>query len=176
VRVDTTSLTGILDAINKSPYQARAMEQMLKRGGSDVTSATMPSLSAKNVRLAGQRHPKTGIVFDQRGFPIFDDVAKCETRIAGDLGTMIPDAHKRAATRQLRADIETGKINKSIFSDAELLDIQNGKATVGTFTWHHHQDPGRMQLVPRKIQGILVAINYGGYNNEKFRKRKYLSR
>jgi filamentous hemagglutinin len=90
-------------------------------------------------------------VFDQRGFPIFDDIARSEVRISGDLGKMTPDAHKRAATRQLRANIENGVVNKKMFTDAQWLDIERGAADIDGFTWHHHQDPGRMQLVPRTI-------------------------
>ncbi|MDR0695640.1 MAG: HNH endonuclease [Holosporales bacterium] len=138
-------------AANRGPYDPRAMEQLLRTSGAEVTSHTMPALSGRNVKLAGQRHPKTGIVFDQRGFPIFDDVAKSEVRISGDLGKMAPDAHKRAATRQLKADIDAGKIDRKLFNEIEWEHIRSGKARIGNYTWHHHQNPGRMQLVPTEI-------------------------
>ena len=89
-------------AANKVPYNPRAMESLLARDGSKITSSTLPKSNAKNVKLAGTRDSKTGIVFDQKGFPIFDDVAKAEVRISGDLSHMRPDMHKRMATRQLR--------------------------------------------------------------------------
>ncbi len=50
---------------------------------SNVTSTTVPPYSAKNVRLAGQRHPETGVVFDQRGFPVFDNHSAYDTRFTG---------------------------------------------------------------------------------------------
>jgi hypothetical protein len=136
---------------NKIPYNARAMEQMLKSGNESVVSHTLPPLTGKNIKLAGIRHPETGIVFDKKGFPIFDDVAKYETKITGDLGKMKPDAHKRAATRQLRDDILSGKVDRKMFTDDQWLDIKKGAPDIDEFTWHHHQDVGRMQLVPRKI-------------------------
>ncbi|WP_162787256.1 hypothetical protein [Notoacmeibacter marinus] len=50
---------------------------------SNVTSTTVPPYSAKNVQLAGQRHPETGVVFDQRGFPVFDNHSAYDTRFTG---------------------------------------------------------------------------------------------
>lgn len=75
------------------------------------------------MKLAGTRHTETGIVFDQRGFPIYDDVAKVETRITGDLRSMSSDMHKRMATKQLRADIESGKVDKNLFTEKQLRQI-----------------------------------------------------
>jgi hypothetical protein len=64
---------------------------------------------------------------------------------------MLPDAHKRAATRQLRENILAGKVDRKMFTDMEWKHIEGGHETIGDFTWHHHQDVGRMQLVPRQI-------------------------
>lgn len=133
------------------PYNSRTMQQILERGGSKVTSSTLPPLTAKNVKLAGKKHPETGIVFDSKGFPIFDDIMRLETRISGDLGKMLPDAHKRAVTRQLKADVLSGKVDRKMFTEIEWTHIEKGKAKIGEYTWHHHQDVGRMQLVPSKI-------------------------
>ena len=138
-------------AANKVPYNPRAMESLLARDGSKITSSTLPKSNAKNVKLAGTRDSKTGIVFDQKGFPIFDDVAKAEVRISGDLSHMRPDMHKRMATRQLRKEILEGKIDATSFTEKQLLDIKSGAADIDGYTWHHHQDAGRMQLVPREI-------------------------
>jgi hypothetical protein len=138
-------------ARNKMPYDPRAVEQLLKLNKQGVVSHTIPEFTAKNAKLAGQRHPDTGIVFDQKGFPIFDDVAKVETRITGDLSKMTPDAHMRAATRKLREDVLAGKVDRKMFTDAEWTQIKGGHEKIGEYTWHHHQDSGRMQLVPSKI-------------------------
>ena len=63
---------------NQIPYAPRAIENLLqtKYGINSVTSSTMPKTNAKNVKLAGARHKETGIVFNERGMPIFDDIAK----------------------------------------------------------------------------------------------------
>ncbi len=74
------------------------------------------------------------VAFDQRGYPIFDPYVKIETRISGDLSNMLPDAHMRMATRQLRADIEAGKVNPKLFSTIELEQIKAGKERIGEYT------------------------------------------
>lgn len=51
-------------------------------------------------------------------------------------------------TRELRSLLEQGKIDKGMFTTKELQSIESGKAKIGELTWHHHQQSGRMQLVP----------------------------
>ncbi len=64
---------------------------------------------------------------------------------------MKPEAHKKVATMQLKADIEAGKVDRKLFSDLEWKQIEAGKSKIGAYTWHHHEDLGRMQLVPEDI-------------------------
>ena len=102
------------------------------------------------MRYAGRKHPDSGVVFDHKGFPIFDDIAKYDTCLdqkafyATDrIGQM------RMATRDLREQINSGKISRSQFSPEQLKAIQSGKSKIPGYTWHHHQDSGKMQLVPK---------------------------
>ena len=60
-------------------------------------------------------------------------------------------AHMRAATRDLRGKINQGIVDKSQFTKAQLDKIKKGEATMPGLTWHHHQDTGRMQLIPEKL-------------------------
>ena len=55
------------------------------------------------------------------------------------------------ATRDLCEQINSGKISRSQFSPEQLKAIQGGKSKIPEYTWHHHQDRGRMQLVNEKI-------------------------
>ena len=168
---------GIFDAVNKAPYNSRAAQNLASRllGTDEFTRTTVPGQSMPNVRLAGQCKERTvvvnpetqetlvqRVVFDQRGFPIFDPYVKVETRISGDLANMLPDAHMRAATRQLREDILSGKISKTKFTDAEWDDIKAGLEKIGDYTWHHHQETGKMQLIPTDIHDWISHI--GGNN------------
>ncbi len=118
----------------------------------NVTSTTVPPYSAKNVQLAGQRHPETGVVFDQRGFPIFDNYSAYDTRFTGvDFQNANYQTQMRMATRDLRSQILANPQLRSQFNGAQLSAIQSGNAKIPDFTWHHHQDQGRMQLVRENI-------------------------
>ncbi|WP_442805718.1 HNH endonuclease [Testudinibacter sp. TR-2022] len=40
---------------------------------------------------------------------------------------------------------------KSQFTSEQLEAIYRGEAKIPDYTWHHHQDSGRMQLIPEDI-------------------------
>jgi hypothetical protein len=117
-----------------------------------ISSSTLPRGTEKNVALAGTRHPVSGIVFDQKGFPIFDDVAVYDTKLARQYSSAENiAAHMRAATRDLREAIQRGEVNPENFTEAQMRAIQGGKANIPDLTWHHHQNIGRIQLIPTTI-------------------------
>lgn len=146
-----------------APYNPHSIRNALEtRYPGQVSSTTVPPLSAKNVGLAGTRHLNTGIVFDVRGFPIFDDVAKADLLI--DSAQVIGrnySGQMRAATRNLRGMINSGQISSSSFTASQLRAIQGGRAQIPGLTWHHHQNIGRMQLIPRKVHSKVGHI--GGF-------------
>lgn len=83
----------------------------------------------RNQHLAGQTHPKTGVPFDDAGFPNFStwrhpDVPDVRIQLSGNRSTDFA-----------RADAAAGI---------------TGQRPVG-YTWHHHQDSGLMQLVDSRI-------------------------
>ena len=145
--------------LDKAPYDPRTIESMLKVNNpvAEITSTTVPDLTKPNVKLAGTfkeaiiNDQPVRINFDERGFPIFDKHVKYETRISGNLSEMSMDAHMRAATRQLRADIETGVVQGNMFNDNQMKQIMSGFDKIDGYTWHHHQDVGRMQLLPEEL-------------------------
>jgi len=113
-----------------------------------VTSTTVPPYSKPNVRLAGQRHPETGVVFDQRGFPIFDRFARYDTRFTSDEFRNASYTQQMAmATRDLRGQMENNPQLRAQFTPDQQSAIRQGKAKIPKLTWHHHQDSGRMQLI-----------------------------
>ncbi|KAK4926167.1 hypothetical protein LTR49_006871 [Elasticomyces elasticus] len=142
------------------PYDPRAMEEMLASrsgGAQNVSSTTLPPANAKNVKLAGGRHAQ-GTTFDQRGYPVFDDVAIAEIRLSGDQARSLSSkAQMRAATKQLRELVNSDPVLRARFKPAHLRQIQKGDAKIGKWTWHHHQDVGRMQLIPTKIHNKLLG-------------------
>jgi HNH/ENDO VII superfamily nuclease len=82
-------------------------------------------VAIRNARLAGQRHPRTGVQFDSDGFPDFSSYAKAEARV-GQSGNRVADVAAANAAAGYRS-------------------------TPAGFTWHHHQDGITMQLVPTTI-------------------------
>ncbi|MEM9804844.1 MAG: HNH endonuclease, partial [Cyanobacteria bacterium P01_D01_bin.56] len=121
-------------------------------GKENVVSKTVPPINAPNVKLAGKRHPKTKVSFDNKGFPIFDQYIKHDVRL--DLDTyygMTPNQQMRAATQQLKEAIDSGKVDSKQFNHKQLQQIHAGSAQIDEFTWHHHQDGGRLQLIDRDI-------------------------
>ena len=100
-------------------------------------------------------------VFDAKGFPIFDDVAKVEVRIPVDEFRGIDYRQQMAASTEiLKQLIIKNEIPESTFTSNQLTEIMKGKATFEGYTWHHHQDTGRMHLVPRKIHRSVGHIGW----------------
>lgn len=169
---------GIFDAVNKAPYNPRAMETMLKARypEAEIVSSTMPIANAKNVKLAGfskefviGADEVTGqpivkhIPFNERGLPIFDDVSVCDLKLPKNISDIKNrDLHFKSATTELKKLIELGKIDKSIFSEEQIKSIFSESIRIPGFTWHHHEDTGRMQLIPRRIHKTIG--HFGGFD------------
>ena len=108
--------------------------------------------TARGMKYAGKNHEVTGVPFTKDGYPIFDNYAKVEVRITGDLAHMKSTEHQKLATIELRKLINSGKIDKNMFTADELVKINKGVAKISdAYTWHHHQDVGRMQLVSYEL-------------------------
>ena len=137
-----------------SPYHSRTVRTELEQryGKQNVKSSTVPPSNGKNVKLANQSHPKTGVPFDSKGFPNFEQYAKYDTRIntkefrsKGSTGQM------RLATKDLAEAIRKGQVRSSSFNSKQLKAIEKGESKIPDYTWHHHQDTGRMQLIREDI-------------------------
>jgi hypothetical protein len=179
--LDLAEETGAYFAkVNKVPYNPRRMEQLLQQNNptATITSNTLPKVNQTNASLAKDVHKKTGIIFDNRGFPIFDKHTVFDTKISIDIvqkydtskmnlpikkaKNIASDNHMRAATRDLREKIKQGVVDKNKFTSEQLDKIIKGKASISELTWHHHQDTGRMQLVPRNLHDQVGHV--GGMN------------
>lgn len=101
-----------------------AMDMM--RGADKATDAAQ---GVRNSHLAGTVHPQTGIPFDSRGFPDFSG----NLYKGGTNNVMIKPTGNRAA------DV------------AEANKAAGYSSTPEGYTWHHHQETGRMQLVESDI-------------------------
>lgn len=105
--------------------------------------------SHKNEHLAGQRHPVTGVLFKENGYPIFEPIA--EVSIPEELrGPEVSDARQFAdASRQLRESLEQDPTLKVLFTSEQLEAIEKGWPRIPGLTWHHHEDGMTLQLVDR---------------------------
>ncbi|WP_123360798.1 two-partner secretion domain-containing protein [Pseudomonas frederiksbergensis] len=170
----TCSIQGNLGDV---PYDSRNIREELgeKYGAENVVSTTVPPAGMPNVKLAGLHKDialpdgsKTRVVFDNKGFPIFDDVAKFDTHInIGDFRAASYDGQLRMATRDLRTQIDSGAIPSSLFSDVQLKAIRSGQDKIPGLTWHHHQDTGRMQLVPEAVHNGARHVGWESMSKGK---------
>ncbi|MDA2177739.1 HNH endonuclease [Bacillus cereus] len=106
-----------------------------------------PKHNIINKGLAGGTHMK-GIDYDVLGFPIFkgEDV-KFTHKLDESLFIAKDDAQFEECTRQLKAAINKGEIPRDIFTPKQLKMIELELPRIVDLTWHHHQVPGKMQLV-----------------------------
>ncbi|WP_347004747.1 HNH endonuclease [Corynebacterium striatum] len=90
--------------------------------------------------------PYGDIHFSDRGFPVFDDYV-FEDRIKG-----IGD---------IELDHPTGKSWKDIRQADDLYGIDAKFRKDRNLVWHHHEDTGRMQLIPKDLHNAVRHT--GGY-------------
>jgi filamentous hemagglutinin len=140
-------------SVGKSPpYDPKGVAADLEsQYPGQVSSSTLPPPGSKNVGLAGARHP-SGVVFDQRGFPIFDDVAAFDTKLSGSVaGVKSRPLHFMEAARALSDAIRRGQVPASRFTAEQLRAIHRYQKKIPGLSWHHHQQVGRMQLIPTPL-------------------------
>lgn len=120
----------------ESIYSSREVRNLLenKYGKTNIISKTVPSMSMSNVKLAGKRHPETGIPFDVKGFPIFDDIAKYDTRLnINQFRASSYNEQMRMATRDLYKHLGEDGIKKQ-FNAEQISAIKAGKEKIPGFT------------------------------------------
>jgi uncharacterized protein RhaS with RHS repeats len=134
-----------------APYDPHLVRKQLEElyGPGNVVSNTVPLPNNKNVKLRGQRHPESGIVFDNRGLAIFDDITRYDTVLpSAEFYNKSYRGQMKMATEDLRRAIQRGEVNPGIFTPEQLKAINAGKSKIPDYTWNHHQHRARMQLVP----------------------------
>ncbi|USI73473.1 HNH endonuclease [Sphingomonas morindae] len=67
----------------------------------------------------------------------------------------------RQATRDLRAAIKSGAVDKSQFTKDQLKAIELGKCRIPGFAWHTNAQsaPANLQLVPLELHAKVPHIN-----------------
>ncbi|WP_324682398.1 VENN motif pre-toxin domain-containing protein [Bibersteinia trehalosi] len=103
----------------QSLYDSKKTREKLEKefGKENVISTTITPAGTRNVDLANKRHSKTGVPFDSKGYPIFDDIAKYDTRL--DIKSF------RSATYPEQMEMATKQLYKNLGGDGLKKTIQS---------------------------------------------------
>ena len=94
--------------------------------------------------MAGKKHPVSGVEYDKDGFPIFE--SKYDMHLDPSDYTKSRTTHFRKVSKDLYTSIQNDTKLANQFTPEEISLFKAGKVPE-KYTWHHHQDTGRMQLV-----------------------------
>ncbi|WP_242168327.1 HNH endonuclease [Priestia koreensis] len=96
-----------------------------------------------------------GVDYDILGFPIFKgEAVEFQTTLDKRMFKASDDRQFKLCTQALKESIEKGEISEEVFTTKQLRDIYNGEARIKGLTWHHHQVPGKIQLVVSKTHKV----------------------
>lgn len=117
-------------------------------------------IHTRNESLDGDRHPVTGVKFEQKTvedavgnqvtgvFPEFD--SKFNAQLSDDELQASDRDQFDECNRQLKTALESDPDLASQFTSEQLDQIQNGDTPDGC-TWHHNEAKGKMQLVDMDV-------------------------
>lgn len=99
--------------------------------------------------------------YDANGFPIFN--ARGEVYLPPDkLGVRSRPTHDAESSRILGRSSDD-QLRGAGFTDADIAALRRGEVPDG-YTWHHHQDVGRMQLVRSNEHDLFSGGHTGGWS------------
>lgn len=108
--------------------------------------------------MANKMNSKTKVRFDEKGFPKFKVyyTVKLQKKYHRDTR----EQHFYMANKILYSDLPYNLRLKRMFTKKQIDEFSEGKTPSG-YTWHHHQDAGKLQLVKQEIHAKTYHI--GGY-------------
>ncbi len=144
----TTAGIGVLDMMDNGVAQAGELP-----------------IDTQNSHLEGTVHEVTGIEFDRHVystesngvysgvFPRFDTAF--EATLPEDTYGMSDETHIRIANLQLyEAILENPSLANELGFNAQDIEKLNTSVTPTGYDWHHHEEPGRMQLVDEQQHSL----------------------
>lgn len=132
-------------------------EGALEKQDVEEVTESARHIICRNEGLEGDRHPVTGVPFErdyiiyngekiEGVFPEFESIKDCQ------LPESLYEARDRDqfayANQELKEAVENDPELASKFSPEQLEQIKNGDRPDG-YVWHHHQEPGKLQLIDR---------------------------
>ena len=151
-------LTNLADNLSAFAKNLDGSVDDVMEAGSKVSKDSDGKIFGR-LELANKSHSKTGIKFDQEGFPIFDSFGDMYFEPEDYLKSR--GTHFDRASKDLYQQIMANDELARKFTQEEIELFKNGSVPK-RFTWHHHQNPGLMQLVDRRIHRQTGHI--GGYS------------
>jgi small nuclear ribonucleoprotein (snRNP)-like protein len=144
------------------------------RGTCKHAPGGIETLHAINQDLEGEKHPNTYVSF-KRDMVELPDGRKVEGVFAefDPICEMMLDknengnyegyrvAQEKDCNQKLKNAVESDPELRNKFTDEQLEQIKNGDTPDG-YTWHHHQQPGKMQLVDSEKH--MKTGHTGGYS------------
>lgn len=143
--------------------------------------ATRININTRNESLEGDIHPETGVPYVFKTIELEDGsivegvfpefTSSFDAQIPVDLHEATDSAQFKECNKQLCEYInaqpeEAGKR----FSAEQLDDIKNGRTPEG-FTWHHSEQPGKIQLVDTEVHAKSAhtggRVVWGGGNDNR---------
>ena len=148
----STVETGLQDADSTLDKQIYALQGFCANGkDSENNTEGSKGIPGGDLSMAGQIHPVSGVSFDADGFPVFD--SKYNAYLQPSSYTASDYRQFKDATEQLANEIQKNPSFGNMFSQDQLDDIRNGIKPEG-YTWHHHQQTGKMQLVDSNLHRL----------------------
>ncbi len=113
-------------------------------------------LKTINSDLEGKKHPISGVLYErdilpdgrEGVFPVFPAIT--EVQLPKDMYQETDAKQFKTCNEELKEQIKNNPELKSKFTPEQIEQIENGRTPSG-YTWHHHQQDGKMQLVPTDI-------------------------
>jgi hypothetical protein len=149
----------LTDISNSPEVQARLDNVVL----TDIRPTT---ISCINSKLEGSVHPDTGVPFkrvtvevdgDNMEIVIPEFNSKFDATIPEEMYLEPDDKQFSEVNQQLKEAIETDSDLRDQFSDEQLEEIRNGDTPSG-YSWHHNEEPGKLQLVDMSIHSMTRHI------------------
>lgn len=157
INTDSTSYLEQDYLLNNPDYEIQALQFLIptllpvivRSGGKILVKQFLKKstkmITVRNGHLAGKAHPITRVKFDKNGFPIFKSPYTAP-RMPMSMIKNSNNSHFAYANGKLRNAVANSTAIRNKFSSSQLADIRNGK-TPSSYTWHHHQNTGVLQLV-----------------------------
>lgn len=150
------------DEINKkmSPNDLLKNSEKLGISGdkAEVSGIEKESNDVKTINsdLEGKKHPVTDVPYEsdtlpdgRKGvFPVFPPEA--EYQLPKELHQETDAKQFKDCNNQLKEEIKNNSELSAKFAPEQMKQIENGRTPSG-YTWHHHQQDGKMQLIPTEL-------------------------